>query len=416
MPCLATSSLILAVQVADDAVACSCTLGTDTVNATPIKDRCFVADLTIPSSLLPADGRFGSGPSKVRPEALARLAEIGDGLLGTSHRQDRVRGQVGRLQEGLRVLFNLPDDYDVVLAVGGATAWWESLATGLVEHKARHYVFGEFSSKFAAVTERAPWLAAPDVVACDPGDAPDPTPASDDVDVQALTHNETSTGVVQQVRRVDGALVVVDATSGAGGIDVDLSSVDVYYFSLQKGFAAEGGLTVAFMSPAAVARVEAIKASGRYIPTFLDIDEAISNSRKAQTYNTLSVSTVVLAAEQTDWMLATFGSLAGVAAHQDVKASAMYGWAQERDWAAPFVSNPQRRSPMVATIDLDGSVSADEVNSVLRANGILDTDGYRKLGRNQLRVAMFPAIEADDLVAYRACVDWVVDQLRATAG
>lgn len=368
-----------------------------------------MVDLTIPAEMLPKDGRFGSGPSKVRPEALARLAAIGDGLLGTSHRQDRVRGQVARFQEGCRQLFALPDDYEVVLAVGGATAFWDSLAACVVETCARHYVFGEFSGKFATVTQRAPWLDDPDVVASDPGGAPDPSPA--DADVQALTHNETSTGVMQPIGRVDDALVVVDGTSAAGGIEVDPSDVDIYYFSLQKGFAAEGGLVAAFMSPAAIARVEQVRRSERHIPTFLDLTEAITNSRKAQTYNTPSVSTVVLAAEQLDWMLATFGTLEGVADHQRVKAAAMYGWAESRPWATPFVTDPTRRSPMVATIDLADEISADQVNDILRNHGVLDTDGYRKLGRNQLRVAMFPAIDASDLDAYRVCVDWVVEQL-----
>ncbi|MEX0592480.1 MAG: phosphoserine transaminase [Nitriliruptoraceae bacterium] len=367
-------------------------------------------DHIIPSELLPQDGRFGSGPSKVRPEALARLAEIGDGLLGTSHRQDRVRGQVARLQEGVRQLFALPDDYQVVLAVGGATAFWESLAFGLVEQRSRHYSFGEFSSKFAAATTAAPWLDDPDVIASDPGDAPEPSAAAG-CDVQALTHNETSTGVTQGLARVDDALVVVDATSGAGGIAFDIDAVDVYYFSLQKGFAAEGGLTVALMSPAAVERVGQVSASGRYIPTFLDLGQAIENSSKAQTYNTPSVSTVVLAAEQVDWMLTTHGGLEHVARHQQTKAAAIYEWAETRSWASPFVQDLAKRSPMVATIDLDEAISADEVNVILRSNGIVDTDGYRKLGRNQLRVAMFPAVDLADLEAYTGCVDWIVEQI-----
>ncbi len=371
-----------------------------------------MSEMVIPRELLPADGRFGSGPSKVRPESLAALARVGDEILGTSHRQQPVRRQVARLQASLRDLFRLPDGYEVVLAVGGATAFWESLAFGFVETRARHYAFGEFSAKFAAVTRAAPWLDDPDVIEAEPGDAPVAS-AAPGCDVQALTHNETSTGVLQQPARVDDALVVVDGTSAAGAVSFDLQATDVYYFSLQKGFAAEGGLTAAFVSPAAVERIERIKASGRYVPAFLDLVAALDNSRKNQTYNTPSVSTILLAAEQVDWMLETFGDLDGVAAHQHEKAASLYGWAEQRAWAEPFVRDVARRSPVVATIDLDDTVEADEVNAVLRANGVVDTDGYRKLGRNQLRIAMFPAIEAADLEAYMRCVDWVVEQLTA---
>jgi phosphoserine aminotransferase len=369
-----------------------------------------MADLVLPSDLLPADGRFGCGPSKVRSEALARLAEVGDDLLGTSHRQPRVKDQVRRLQDGLARLFDLPQGYEVLLMVGGATAFWEAAAFGLVERRARHYVFGEFSSKFAKATAAAPWLADPEVVASDPGTRPTASPAAG-CDVQAFTHNETSTGVMQVPERLDDALVVVDATSGAGGLPVDLRDVDVYYFSLQKGFASEGGLTVAFLSPAAVDRIRRIGDSGRYVPTFLDLTTALDNSRKHQTYNTPSVSTVFLAAEQVDWMLERFGGLDGVVAQQREKAAAIYGWAGSRPWATPFVGDPDARSLVVATVDLDDTVSADEVNAVLRANGILDTDAYRKLGRNQLRVGMFPAVDAADVTAYTACVDWVVERL-----
>lgn len=365
--------------------------------------------LSLPPDLLPRDGRFGSGPSKVRPESLARLAEIGDGILGTSHRQARVKDQVARLSSGLRDLFRAPESYELLLAVGGATAFWESLAFGFIEHRSRHYAFGEFSGKFANVTRAAPWLDDPDVLTAPPGERPELRPAPG-CDVQAVTHNETTTGVVQPVRRIDDALVVVDATSAAGALSVDLEQADAYYFSLQKSFASDGGLTAAFVSPAGVARIEAVAASDRYIPTFLDLQTALDNSRKNQTYNTPAVATVVLAAEQVDWMLATFGDLDGVAAEQDRKASLIYGWAEERAWARPFVADPAARSAVVATIDLDDSVSADDINATLRANGILDTDAYRKLGRNQLRVAMFPAIDRADLEAYTACVDWIVER------
>jgi phosphoserine aminotransferase len=369
-----------------------------------------VADLQIPEDLKPRDGRFGCGPSKIRPEALARLAEVGDELLGTSHRKPRVKDQVRRLQEGLGSLFSLPEGYEVLLTLGGATAFWDAAAFGLVERRARHYVFGEFSSRFAKATAAAPWLEDPELVEGEVGTAPEIT-AADDADVQALTHNETSTGVMQAPRRVDDALVVVDATSGAAGLPVDLREVDVYYFSLQKGLASEGGLTVAILSPAAIERIGAVAASDRYVPTFLDLGTALDNSRKHQTYNTPSVSSVFLAAEQVDWLLQAFGGLDGVVDAQRAKADHLYGWATDRGWASPFVADVDARSLVVATIDLDDAVSADEINAVLRANGILDTDAYRKLGRNQLRVGMFPAIDAADLEAYTACVDHVVAEL-----
>ena len=369
-------------------------------------------DLAIPADLLPADGRFGCGPSKVRPEAVARLAEVAPTLLGTSHRKPAVKGQVGRLREGLAGLFGAPDGYEVLVTVGGATAFWEAAAFGLVQQRSRHYVFGEFSGKFAKATAAAPWLDAPDVVEATPGTRPQAS-AAEGCDVQAFTHNETSTGVMQDPQRLDDALVVVDATSGAGGLPVDLADTDVYYFSLQKGFASEGGLVCAFLSPRAIERIEAIAASDRYVPTFLDLATALDNSRKDQTYNTPSVSTVFLAAEQVDWMRASYGDLDGVVAAQRAKADHLYGWASDRDFASPFVTDVDARSLVVATIDLDEAVSADQVNAVLRANGVLDTDAYRKLGRNQLRVGMFPAIDAADLVAYTACVDWIVERLTA---
>ena len=369
-----------------------------------------MSDLVIPADLLPRDGRFGCGPSKVRPEAVARLAEVADDLLGTSHRKPRVKDQVRRFQDGITNLFSPPEGTEVLVTLGGATAFWESAAFGLVEQRARHYVFGEFSGKFAKATAVAPWLDDPDIVEATPGTVPQAS-AAQGVDVQAYTHNETSTGAMQAPQRLDDALVLVDATSGAGGLPVDLTATDAYYFSLQKGFASEGGLTTALLSPAAVDRIEKLAASDRYIPTFLDLKTALDNSRKHQTYNTPSVSTVFLAAEQIEWMLATYGDLDGVVAAQREKAAAVYGWAQSRDWASPFIEDADDRSLVVATIDLADEVSADEINAVLRANGVLDTDAYRKLGRNQLRVGMFPAVDAEDLNAYTACVDWIVDQL-----
>jgi phosphoserine aminotransferase len=373
-------------------------------------EECNVSDLILPDDLKPADGRFGCGPSKIPAAALARLAEVGDDLLGTSHRKPRVRDQVRRLQDGLRTLFSLPGDYEVLLTLGGATAFWDAATFGLIERRSRHYVFGEFSSKFAAAATAAPWLEQPELVEAPFGAVPEVSLA-EDADVQALTHNETSTGVMQGVERVGDALVLVDATSGAGGLPVDPAQFDAYYFSLQKGLASEGGLTVALLSPAAVERIERVASTDRYVPAFLDLETALDNSRKHQTYNTPSVSTVFLAAEQVDWLNGDLGGLDGVVGLQRDKAGLVYDWAQSRQWASPFVEDEAARSLVVATIDLDDAVSADEVNAVLRANGILDTDAYRKLGRNQLRIGMFPAVDRADLEAYTACVDWIVERI-----
>lgn len=365
----------------------------------------------IPDELLPADGRFGCGPTKVRPAAVERLAQEAGALLGTSHRKPGVRSLVGRLQSGIAALFDLPDGYEVVLANGGATAFWESAVFCLVERRSLHYVFGEFSRKFAAAAGAAPWLDDPVRVEADVGSRPGLV-GRDDVDVQALTHNETSTGVAMDVERPPGdALVVVDATSAAGGLPVDVRDTDVYYFSLQKGLGSEGGLTVALLSPAALDRIEQIRATGRYIPAFLDLHIAVTNGRKAQTYNTPSISTLFLAAEQVDW-LNEQGGLQWAVAACAAKAEHVYRWADQAPYAAPFVGDPDARSSVVATVDLAG-VDADEVQRVLRANGILDTDAYRKLGRNQIRVGVFPAVDHDDVVAYTRCVDWVVERLAA---
>lgn len=368
-----------------------------------------MTDLTIPADLLPADGRFGCGPSKVRPESLAALAGMGNDVLGTSHRKSRVKDQVARLRSGVAELFSLPEDYEVLLVPGGATAFWDAATAGIVQRQSRHYVFGEFSNKFATATGAAPWLEASDIVSSPIGTRPVVT-ACASADVQALTHNETSTGVMLDPVRVDDALVLVDATSGAGGLPVAIDQVDGYYFSLQKGFAAEGGLAVVLASPALIARIFQIAASDRHIPAFFNLKTVVDNSRKNQTYNTPSVSTLVLAAEHTDWMLAQGGLDAMVAASR-AKSDAVYTWADARDWACPFVTDPDARSLVVATIDLDPAVNADEVDAVLRANGVLDTDSYRKLGRNQLRIGMFPAVDLADIEAYTATVDWVVDNL-----
>lgn len=369
-----------------------------------------MARFILPEPLKPRDGRFGCGPSKIRAEAVQRLAAEASTLLGTSHRQARVRNEVGRLAEGIRNLFQLPDGYEVLFSVGGATAFWDAAAYGLVNERARHYVFGEFSGKFASVTAAAPWLNDPDVLEVPVGNVPSLSQAAD-CDVQAITHNETSTGAMLKPARIDDSLIVVDATSGAGGLPVDITQTDVYYFSLQKGFASEGGLTVAILSPAAVERIETIARSGRYIPEFFNLSIALDNSRKHQTYNTLSISTVFLAAEQVDWQLDTFGSLDGVVAEQRKKAAVLYEWAEKTSYATPFVQPAEHRSLVVGTIDIDAAINADEINATLRENGILDTDPYRKLGRNQLRVGMFPAIDTADVEAYTHCVDAIVSQL-----
>lgn len=370
--------------------------------------RSDLSRLLVPRDLLPRDGRLGCGPSRVRPDAVAALAERGAALLGTSHRKPPVKALVGRLQSGLRELFSLPDGYEVVLGNGGATAFWDAAAFRLVAERSVHYVFGEFSGKFAAATRAAPWLADPVVVEAPPGTRPEPT-AHDGVDVQALTHNETSTGVAMDVVRPDPhALVLVDATSGAGGLPLEPSAVDAYYFSLQKGFASDGGLWVALLSPAAVERIRSVD---RYVPASLDLAVALDNARQQQTYNTPAIATLVLAVEQLEWMLDQ-GGLAWATADCAAKAAHVYEWAEERAYLSPFVADPAARSNVVATVDVEG-VSADEVNAVLRANGVVDTDAYRKLGRNQLRVGLFPAVDVADVLAYTATVDWVVERLSA---
>jgi phosphoserine aminotransferase len=369
-----------------------------------------MSDLTIPAHLLPSDGRFGCGPSRVSDAAVAELARLGRSVLGTSHRQAPVRDQVRSLREGMLALFAAPQGYEVLVTVGGATAFWDAAVYGLIEQRSQHYVFGEFSAKFATAARTAPWLAEPVIVEATPGGRPEPIAVPDGVDAHAWTHNETSTGVMQDIRRVDDALVLVDATSAAGGLPVDLAEVDVYYFSLQKGFAADGGLTVAIVSPRAIERIERIAASQRYVPAFFDLAGVVENSRKDQTYNTPAVATIVLARFQVEAMLAQHGDLAGVVAGQRAKASHLYGWAEARPWAQPFVTDVDARSLVVATVDLVG-VEADEVNAALRANGVVDTESYRKLGRNQLRVGLFPAVPLADVEAFTACVDHVVEAL-----
>ncbi len=369
--------------------------------------------LTIPDDLKPSDGRFGCGPSKVRPAQVEALAAAGAELLGTSHRQKPVKSLVGRVRSGLRELFNLPEGYEVVLGNGGTTAFWDAAAFGLVRERSLHLTFGEFSGKFAKVTQGAPFLGDPVVVSAEPGDAPVPA-AADGVDAIAWAHNETSTGVMVPVRRPagsDGSLVLIDATSGAGGLPVTADDFDVYYFAPQKCFASDGGLWIALMSPSALRRVDEIGSSGRWVPEFLSLPVALDNSTKDQTYNTPSVATLFLLAEQVDWLLGNGGLDWAVKRTLDSSAR-LYSWAERTAYTTPFVANPEHRSQVVGTVDFSADIDAAAVAKVLRANGIVDVEPYRKLGRNQVRVGMFPAVEPDDVTALTECVDWVVERLR----
>lgn len=368
--------------------------------------------MTIPDSLKPSDGRFGAGPSKVRKEQADAVAERWQSLLGTSHRQSSVKDEVGRLRSGVRELFALPDGYEVILGNGGATAFWEVAAFGLVRERSQHLSFGEFGSKFATSVKKAPHLGDPEVITSDPGDAPVFSPKAG-FDVYATPQNETSTGVAIPVKRVAGdagSLTVIDATSAAGGLPVDAAEFDTYYFAPQKSFGSDGGLWVALMSPAALQRASEIKESGRYIPPFLDLQTAIDNSVKNQTYNTPALATIVMMAEQVDWFNAG-GGLSFATGRSASSAEALYGWTDKVDYASPYVTDPTKRSAVIGTIDFAESIDAAELARVLRANGIVDTEPYRKLGRNQLRVAMFPAIDPGDVEALTACIDYVVGEL-----
>jgi phosphoserine aminotransferase len=372
-----------------------------------------VSDIVIPADLLPRDGRFGSGPSKVRPEALAALAASGTSYLGTSHRQKTVKDVVRRVRAGLSDLFALPDGYEVVLGNGGTTAFWDIAVLNLVRVRSQHLVFGEFSSKFADAATAAPFLSDPSVLRSDPGTHPQ-AQAESGVDVYALTHNETSTGVAMPLRRVagadDDALVLVDATSGAGGLPVDVAETDVYYFAPQKSFASDGGLWLALMSPAAVERVTEVHRTGRWVPAFSDLQIAIDNSRLDQTYNTPGLATLFLLADQLDWFNSQ-GGLDWATARTADSSNRLYTWAEKSDFATPFVADPAQRSAVVGTIDFADDVDASAVAKVLRSNGIVDTEPYRKLGRNQLRIAMFPAVDPADVEALTACIDHVVGAL-----
>ncbi|MDQ1661167.1 MAG: phosphoserine aminotransferase [Blastococcus sp.] len=369
--------------------------------------------LSLPAGLLPADGRFGCGPSKVRPEALAALNADGAALMGTSHRQAPVRALVGRIRAGLGELFGLPEGYSVVLGNGGSTAFWDVATFGLIRSRSSHGTYGEFSAKFASCAAAAPFLADPVIAVAEPGSLALPTAAAG-VDVYAWAHNETSTGVMAPVERPagidDDALVVVDATSGAGGLPVDVGQADVYYFAPQKSFGSDGGLWLALMSPRALARVAEIKTSGRWIPGSLDLSIAVENSAKDQTYNTPAVATLFLLADQIDWLL-SIGGLTGAVERTRDSSQRLYEWAERSEFATPFVADPAQRSLVVGTIDFAAGVDAAAISSALRAHGVVDTEPYRKLGRNQLRIGMFPAVDPTDVTALTACIDHLAGQL-----
>jgi phosphoserine aminotransferase len=373
--------------------------------------------LVLPEEMKPADGRFGCGPSKVRPQALAALASDGAAVMGTSHRQKPVKALVGEIRAGLGELFSLPDGYEVALGNGGTTAFWDAAAFGLIRGRSLHLAFGEFSQKFATVANDAPFLGEPIVVSAEPGDAPDPASVGKQAveagaDVVAWAHNETSTGVMTPIVRPEGAgdaLVLIDATSGAGGLPVDVSQTDAYYFAPQKSFAADGGLWIALLSPAAQERVVQLDASERWIPSFLSIKIALDNSLKDQTYNTPAVATLFLLAEQVRWMLEE-GGLDWCVKRSTLSSEQLYGWAERSGYATPFVTDPGKRSLVVGAIDFADEVDAALLAATLRANGIVDVEPYRKLGRNQLRVGMFPAVEPADVQALTGCIDWIVER------
>lgn len=370
------------------------------------------AEIIIPSDIKPIDGRFGCGPSKIRPEALAALAASGTSILGTSHRQKPVKNVVKRVREGLHSLFNLPEGYEVIVGNGGSTAFWDIATLNLIENRSQHLVFGEFSSKFASASKEAPFLGEPTVIKSEPGSHPMAL-AEAGIDVYALTHNETSTGVSMPIIRpagTDGALVLVDATSAAGGLMVDPKEFDTYYFAPQKSFASDGGLWIAIMSPAAIARVEKINSNGRWIPAFFDLTIAIENSRLDQTYNTPAVATFMLLAEQIEWMNAN-GGLSFAAGRSEESSDILYSWAEKNSFTTPFVTDAAMRSKVVGTINFDDAIDATKIAAALRANGIVDTEPYRKLGKNQLRIGMFPAVEPSDVEALTKCIDFVVAAL-----
>ena len=365
----------------------------------------------LPEEFQPGDGRFGCGPSKVRPAQIQAIVDGGTSIMGTSHRQPAVKNVVGEVREGLAELFQLPEGYEIVLSLGGATAFWDAATFGLIEKKSAHLTYGEFSSKFAKASKMAPWLDAPQIIEAEPGSAPEVVAGEEGVDLIGWAHNETSTGTMVPVTRPagsEGQLVAIDATSGAGGLPVDMSQADVYYFSPQKCFASDGGIWLAAMSPAAIERIEKINSSDRFIPAFLNLQTAVDNSRKNQTYNTPAVATLLMLDDQVKWMNAN-GGLDGMVARTSESSQALYSWADSRAEATPFVQDADSRSLVVGTIDFDDNIDAAKVAKILRANGILDTEPYRKLGRNQLRIGMFPAIDPEDLKKLTGAIDFILD-------
>ncbi|MDH3009341.1 phosphoserine transaminase [Gordonia alkanivorans] len=375
------------------------------------------APITLPADLLPSDGRFGCGPSKVRPEQLQSLVDTGASVFGTSHRQAPVKNVVGSIREGLANLFSLPEGYEVVLSNGGTTAFWDAAAFGLIKQRSLHLTYGEFSSKFATVAKKAPFLDSPAVISTDPSTAPDPAALTADdfggVDLIGWAHNETSTGVSVPVVRPagsDDALIAIDATSGAGGLPVNVADADVYYFAPQKCFASDGGLWVALMSPRALARVAEIAETDRWCPEFLSLPTAVDNSSKNQTYNTPAVGSLLLFANQIEWMNNN-GGLDWCVSRTADSSSRLYQWAEASEYATPFVAEPANRSQVVGTIDFNDDVDAAAVAKTLRANGVVDTEPYRKLGRNQLRIGMFPAIDPEDVTRLTNCIDYIVERL-----
>ena len=365
----------------------------------------------LPEEFQPGDGRFGCGPSKVRPAQIQAIVDGGTSIMGTSHRQSAVKNVVGEVREGLAELFQLPEGYEIVLSLGGATAFWDAATFGLIEKKSAHLTYGEFSSKFAKASKMAPWLDAPQIIEAEPGSAPEVVAGEEGVDLIGWAHNETSTGTMVPVTRPagsEGQLVAIDATSGAGGLPVDMSQADVYYFSPQKCFASDGGIWLAAMSPATIERIEKINSSDRFIPAFLNLQTAVDNSRKNQTYNTPAVGTLLMLADQVKWMNAS-GGLDGMVARTTESSSHLYNWAENRAEATPFVTDAAKRSLVVGTIDFEDNIDAAQIAKVLRANGILDIEPYRKLGRNQLRIGMFPAIDPEDIRRLTGAIDWVLD-------
>lgn len=365
----------------------------------------------LPEEFHPGDGRFGCGPSKVRPAQIQAIVDGATTVMGTSHRQPAVKNVVGEVREGLAELFQLPEGYEIVLSLGGATAFWDAATFGLIEKKSAHLTYGEFSSKFAKASKMAPWLDAPQIIEAEPGSAPEVVAGEEGVDLIGWAHNETSTGTMVPVTRPagsEGQLVAIDATSGAGGLPVDMSQADIYYFSPQKCFASDGGIWLSAMSPAAIERIEKINSSDRFIPAFLNLQTAVDNSRKNQTYNTPAVATLLMLADQVKWMNAN-GGLDGMVARTTESSSHLYEWAEGRAETTPFVSDPAKRSLVVGTIDFEDNIDAAQIAKILRANGILDIEPYRKLGRNQLRIGMFPAIEAEDIRRLTGAIDWVLD-------